>query len=130
MQQYSGDCYQATEEFRGCVDGERTASENLVDWMGLEMSWRTFQRRIDQGQPLIPGLEQYSSAQSFFISFGLKFCDFEIREAMQQMLLKNNHSPKRTRLNGAVRNSATFAQVFNCPTGSAMNHREKCGFIH
>lgn len=36
------------------------------------------------------------------------------------------HSSKEARVNGMVQNSVRFADIFNCPAGSAMNPKDKC----
>ena len=36
------------------------------------------------------------------------------------------HSSKEARVNGMVQNSVRFADIFNCPAGSAMNPQDKC----
>lgn len=54
------------------VDGERTLAENLADNGGLHHAYRAYRRFLARHgpEPTLPGFEDYSAEQLFFIAFG------------------------------------------------------------
>lgn len=54
------------------VAGDRTLVENIADLAGLKISWRALQSIASQRmQPLLPGLQNYTYEQLFFISYAM-----------------------------------------------------------
>ncbi|KAK8772264.1 hypothetical protein V5799_024492 [Amblyomma americanum] len=74
-------------------------------------------RREDRDLRL-PGLEEYSAEQVFFLSA----CHVTCWERGDQHRL----SPECTE---ALRNFEPFAKAFSCPAGSPMNPEQKCAFL-
>lgn len=62
----------------------------------------------------------------FFISFANIWCSNERKEYVKKIILSDEHSPPKFRVNGVVSNSKEFAKAFNCPANSKMNPSAKC----
>jgi predicted metalloendopeptidase len=74
----------------------------------------------------LPGLDNYTPEQLFFISFGRQWCSKTTPERAVRQLHTDVHSPARVRIHGPIQNSPDFAKAFNCPSGSPMNPVKKC----
>ncbi|KAI8083066.1 uncharacterized protein BX664DRAFT_267384 [Halteromyces radiatus] len=115
------------------VKGKQTLGENLADNGGLGEAYMAWKRRYDSDRECkkynnqrLPGLDDLTPNKLFFVNFGRVWCNKMTQERAKQRVLTDEHSPARWRVNGAVQNSQHFAQVFQCPLGSAMNPKEKC----
>ncbi|KAL6445044.1 hypothetical protein ACFW04_002160 [Cataglyphis niger] len=110
--------------------GNQTSGENIADTMGLQASYRAYQRREREcGKPdtVLPGLEEITNDQLYFLSFANIWCEATIDSNTTLMHAKMDvHSTGRLRVIGSVSNSQDFAKAFNCPVGSAMNPERKC----
>jgi len=110
------------------VDGESSLGENLADNGGLARAYEAWQlsmlknpeKAIERNQKL-PGLENFTKDQLFYIAFGQTWCSINTIGILQDV-----HSPGSARVNGVVANSKQFAKAFNCPSNSAMNPENKC----
>ncbi|VDM33089.1 unnamed protein product [Toxocara canis] len=74
----------------------------------------------------LPGLEEYTNDQIFFMSYAQTWCGHSKPEAMIRQILTDPHAPSRFRVNGVVVNQPEFAKAFNCPIGSPMNPKKRC----
>lgn len=115
------------------LNGKLTLAENLADNGGLSESYFAWKQRYDSDRESkvynnvrLPGLEQFSLEQMFFINFGRIWCDKLTLAQYKKQVLTDEHSPRRWRVNGAIQNSRAFSQAFNCPAGSRMNPVKKC----
>ncbi|TGZ57711.1 hypothetical protein DBV15_08331 [Temnothorax longispinosus] len=109
--------------------GNQTAGENIADTMGLEAAFRAYQRRQREcGKPdtVLPGLENLTNDQLFFLSFANLCCEAAKINSTINKAKRDPHSPGRLRIIGSVSNSQDFAEAYNCPVGSAMNPEKKC----
>ncbi|XP_011689428.1 PREDICTED: neprilysin-like [Wasmannia auropunctata] len=107
--------------------GNQTARENIADTMGIEAAFRAYQRRereCGKSDTVLPGLEDLTSDQLFFLSFANLCC--EIDKDIIKSAKSDVHSTGRLRVIGSVSNSQDFAKAYNCPVGSAMNPERKC----
>ncbi|XP_020278403.1 neprilysin-like [Pseudomyrmex gracilis] len=112
--------------------GNQTAGENIADTMGLEATYRAYLRRereCGKSDTVLPGLENVTHSQLFFLSFASVWCE-SIDESKVDLVAQrtkfDSHSIGRLRLIGSLSNSENFAKAFNCPVGSAMNPEKKC----
>ncbi|XP_012534425.1 endothelin-converting enzyme 1 [Monomorium pharaonis] len=108
--------------------GNQTIGENIADTMGLEATFRAYRRREREcGKPniVLPGLEDFTSDQLFFLSFAFLSCEVQLDSTISMAKL-DSHSTERLRVIGSVSNSQDFAEAYNCPVGSAMNPKRKC----
>ncbi|XP_063974174.1 neprilysin-1-like [Diachasmimorpha longicaudata] len=109
--------------------GRRTRGENIADTTGLHSvfeAYRKLRKRTGRPDEKIPGFEEYTDDQMFFISFGSTWCGVQRPEFAKMMAEGDSHSPGRLRVIGAVSNTNDFAKAFQCPKGSAMNPEDKC----
>jgi predicted metalloendopeptidase len=74
----------------------------------------------------LPGLEQYTPEQLFFISYGNIWCGKQTTQSLKQQILNGPHSPERYRVLGTLSNSVDFSRHFKCSKDSAMNRPNKC----
>ena len=99
------------------IDGELTLSENIADTGGLSATYTAWQARNaktpDQG---LPGLEEYTTAQLFYLAFGNVWCGSTLPAQALALLYSDPHSPGDVRISGTVSNQAGFREAFNCPS--------------
>ncbi|ORX49389.1 zincin [Hesseltinella vesiculosa] len=115
------------------VKGKQTLGENIADNGGIGESFSAWKKRYDS-DPLsekynnqhLPGLDNFTPEQLFFINFGRIWCGKTTPERAKQRVLIDVHSPGKYRTIGSVQNSKHFAEVFQCPVGSPMNPAKKC----
>ncbi|KAI8379641.1 uncharacterized protein BYT42DRAFT_496200 [Radiomyces spectabilis] len=115
------------------VNGKLTLGENLADNGGLGEAYLAWKQRYDSDRQSkkynnarLPGLDNLTPEQLFFVNFGRIWCSKSTKEQAVQSALTDEHSPPKWRVNGAVQNSKHFANVFQCPVGTAMNPAKKC----
>ncbi|GAA5811019.1 hypothetical protein MFLAVUS_004448 [Mucor flavus] len=115
------------------VNGKFTLGENLADNGGLGEAYIAWKQRYDSDKESkvynnvrLPGLDNLSPEQLFFVNFGRIWCNKATPAQAKKGVLTDEHSPAKWRVNGAVQNSNTFAQVFQCASGSPMNPVDKC----
>jgi endothelin-converting enzyme len=71
----------------------------------------------------LPGLEEYSPEQMFFIQYARGWCG-KPNPNKYERALKDVHSPDKWRIVGVLQNSQDFASAFKCELGSRMNPRK------
>lgn len=102
------------------VNGRLTLGENLADAGGLSAAFNAWKRREEEapGQ-LLPGLQEYSKEQVFFMSYGNVWCG-KTREAEKlKRLYGDPHSPNEARVLLTVANSREFRESFGCKVKEA-----------
>ncbi|XP_043685950.1 endothelin-converting enzyme 1-like isoform X2 [Vespula pensylvanica] len=109
--------------------GNRTRNENIADTMGLEASlgaYRIYEKENKgKSSEVLPGLENLSMEQLFFLSYANTFCEVVSPERLKKYKW-DQHSTGQLRVLGPISNSESFAKSFNCPVGSRMNPKRKC----
>jgi len=110
------------------LDGKNTQGENIADNGGIHESFRAYMKSIETlgEEPALPGLEQFTPEQMFFISFSQVWCEIQTPQSLLGQVLGDPHSPGKFRVIGPVSNSEDFQRSFNCPEGSPMVRPEKC----
>lgn len=113
------------------LNGVNTLGENIADNGGVRESFRAYQNYITnqnggKPEPKLPGLQEYTSEQLFFISFSQTWCEKMTIEKLLDQVLSNPHSPGKYRIIGPCSNSDEFVKAYNCPVGSNMNRKDKC----
>ncbi|CAG8565518.1 11336_t:CDS:10 [Funneliformis mosseae] len=75
---------------------------------------------------LLPGLQNFTREQLFYISFGRVWCSKIRPETAVERVRVDPHSPAIWRVNGVLTNSNHFSETFKCKVGSKMNPVDKC----
>ncbi|KIH67030.1 hypothetical protein ANCDUO_02646 [Ancylostoma duodenale] len=60
------------------------------------------------------------------IVYGLIWCAHVRNDQMITLLVSDNHSPSRDRVNQVLANQPEFAAAFHCNVGTPMNPTERC----
>ena len=109
------------------VNGNLTTGENIADNGGIKMAFEAWKASKPSGARL-PGLPHAAPEQLFFLSFAQVWCGTTRPEKAHQRILTDPHAPHRFRVNGVMRNSAAFADAFQCAVGTPMNppDEERC----
>ncbi|KAF9933943.1 hypothetical protein FBU30_003887 [Linnemannia zychae] len=115
------------------INGQLTLGENIADNGGLKQSYNTWKSRYNSDPTShqfnnlkLPGLENLTPEQLFFISYARPWCSKQRPESAIRQMRTDPHSPAKWRINGAVQNSVYFAEAFNCKAGVPMNPEKKC----
>lgn len=112
------------QSFNGIpVDGAATAIENIADTEGLRIAYNAYMKSVNNNPNLydtiLPGLNM-TGAQQFFLGFTQLGC-FNVDPARVSEVVTSAHVPSPVRVTMLLKNSAEFAQAFNCPANSKMN---------
>ncbi|KAM7290475.1 neprilysin-1-like [Ixodes scapularis] len=116
---------EAKEHLRGV----RTKVENIADNGGIRAAVKALKAIIKEtpaADVKLPGLEQHSSRQLLFISFGNSLCSKYTTRARKQYIKVNSHSLPEFRVNVSLQNCNAFQKAFRCMPGSPMAPKNKC----
>lgn len=111
------------------IDGERTLGENLADNGGLNHAYFAYKNYLRKHgeESKLPGFQEYSTDQMFFIAFGSIWCETADTESIKYQIENDEHCPSWIRVTATLQNSRNFADAFKCPLGSKMNpKRARC----
>ncbi|KAJ1346492.1 Neprilysin-11 [Parelaphostrongylus tenuis] len=110
------------------VNGKLTQGENIADNGGVKEALRAYEKYVTQHgeEPRLPGLQQYTNTQIFFLSYAHFWCGQKKEAAAMQQVTTDEHSPEVFRVTGVLSNLHKFAEAFSCPVGSALNPSHKC----
>lgn len=110
------------------VNGVLTLDENIADIGGLRSSFSGYNDWVRKnGEELrLPGLNNLTTRQLFWLSAANVYCDKSQLDIMKLIIKTDTHSPRRFRLNGSFSNLKEFSETFNCPPDSPMNPDKKC----
>jgi len=126
VKQYSG------YKFHGKnLKGSQTLGENIADNGGIKQAFQAYQnwkKRSKKGipEPPLPGLENFSNEQIFFLGFAQIWCSKFRDEAAFSQINYGVHSPGKFRVIGSLSNFDEFSKAFGCKKGSPMNPDTKC----
>ena len=68
-------------------------------------------------EPRLPGLEQYSMRQVFWMSYAYTWCNNEDPGTIVNLILTDVHAPETCRTNQVLQDLPAFAADFGCRTG-------------
>ncbi|XP_071788612.1 endothelin-converting enzyme homolog isoform X2 [Asterias amurensis] len=111
------------------VNGKLTLGENIADNGGIRLSihaYEMYKNQLKEPEKLLPGLQDMTPEQLFFIGAGQTWCRLATPEQEVLQLLSDPHSPGKYRVIGTFSNTEEFSAAFQCPPGSTMNPEEKC----
>jgi predicted metalloendopeptidase len=116
------------------LNGPTNQGENIADNGGLRQALKAYKAHIQESgaEGSLPGLEQFSWEQIFFLSAASFWCGEQSASYMNMLVETNPHSPNKFRVLGTLRNMDEFAEAFGCKgTTMGMNGmnppcQEKC----
>lgn len=108
-----------------CIDGVNTMEENQADILGAASAYLAYNDYVYEvlngtAEDRLPGLQQYTLDQIYFISYAQQFCENATPMGLQQELIMSHYSPGKERVNAALRNIPFFGRSFNCRRGDFM----------
>ncbi|OKL63157.1 hypothetical protein UA08_01169 [Talaromyces atroroseus] len=99
------------------VNGRLTLGENIADAGGIAASFHAWRKRDgSHADKALPGLENFTKEQLFFISYSTWWCSKTTKEAAVQAIYTDPHAPKPARILGTMANSREFREAFQCQT--------------
>ncbi|XGW10912.1 hypothetical protein V3C99_012426 [Haemonchus contortus] len=119
----SSQCCPVKEGFTRCVDGAATQGQNIADLGGLQAAYKGYLKYMqdrNETEKRLPGLEQYTPKQLFWMSYANTWCSNEGNIARLFQLIANQHAPAACRTNQVVQDIPEFAADFGCQTGEKM----------
>lgn len=108
------------------LDGNITLDENVCDFAGFQQALHAFTSTKPDYDVRLPGLNEFTTEQLFFIQYAQLWCEVTSLES-DQRAVHDNHSPGRFRTLGVTTNSPQFGPTFGCQVNSPMNPERKCG---
>lgn len=110
------------------MNGKSSQGENIADNGGMKSAYFAYKKWIEQNniEPKLPGLQQYSSEQMFWIAAAQTWCSASRDWYTKMAMTVDQHAPSRFRVIGSVTNNHEFANDFNCASGTPMNPVHKC----
>jgi predicted metalloendopeptidase len=110
------------------LNGLNTLGENIADNGGLRGAYDAYQtkvaKKVDAG--LLPGFEDFTLDQLFFISYANNWCSLIRNEKLRQQVLYDPHSPSKYRVNVPLSNFDKFSGAFQCKANSNMLPTTRC----
>uniref|UniRef100_A0A8R1E4N7 Endothelin-converting enzyme 1 n=1 Tax=Caenorhabditis japonica TaxID=281687 RepID=A0A8R1E4N7_CAEJA len=95
--------------------------ENIADHVGLKVAYDAWKANGNKQSERIPGLQQYSQDQLFFLAYTQGWCALRSKTVKLQP-----HMEERIRMLGSLQNSPEFAEAWKCSSESFMNPTDKC----
>jgi predicted metalloendopeptidase len=114
VDQYNG--YVAVDSLH--VNGKLTLGENLADFGGLTVALEAYHRSL-HGKPA-PVIDGYTGDQRFFLAHAHAWRSMIRPELVRLIVLTNEHSPSRFRVNGPLSDMPEFRAAFHCQAGDPM----------
>lgn len=113
-----------TEDRKFCIKGELTLGENIADIAGLKVAYAAYKfvSQLLGRDPPIPGLQNYTNDQLFFIAHARFYCE----RGYSEKVYGDVHSPQEARVEIAYRHVSPFAQAFQCKAASKYFPLKKC----
>ncbi|GJN91329.1 hypothetical protein Rhopal_004350-T1 [Rhodotorula paludigena] len=122
--QYANYSVVGSDGKRHYINSKFTGGEDGADAGGVAQAWTAWQSRRgsdEHANYLLPGLQQYSREQLFFVAYAQGWAMNISPGESQRRIAVDPHSPAKFRVIGPLSNNADFAEAFNCPVGSPMN---------
>ena len=102
------------------LNGRNTLGENIADNGGVREAFEAYEQ-LGLQEPSLPGLQDLTNQQLFFVSYANTWCSVTRSEKLRQNILYDPHSPARYRVNLPLANYDAFSRVWNCSCEAEMN---------
>jgi putative endopeptidase len=100
------------------IDGVTTLGENIADLAGLRVAYDAYKLSLGGKEaPIVDGL---TGDQRFFLAYAAGWKKTCRPETARNMLLTDDHSPEKYRVNGIVRNIDEWYAAFDVKPGDAL----------
>jgi putative endopeptidase len=114
-----GKQYSAFEPLPGLyVKGQQTMGENIADLGGVTLALDAYHASL-QGKPA-PVIDGLTGDQRFFLGWAQAWRGKLSDEALRDQVTTDNHSPRRYRVNGVVRNIDGWYAAFGVKPGDKL----------
>ena len=100
------------------VNGANTVGENIGDLGGLNVANEAYRISL-KGQPA-PVLDGLTGEQRFFLAYAQIWREKYREGALREMVMSNEHSPSRFRVNGPLPNIDDWYRAFNVQPGDKL----------
>lgn len=124
------------EQFNNTVDpqtklnlnGISTQGENIADMGGIQNAYLGYKRFLLRNgvEMQLPGLQQFTPEQLFWITTSQNWCSKYREEAMKLQITRNVHAPSKYRVLLPLKHNKAFADDFKCEANAPMNPVNKC----
>jgi len=117
------------EQIHRNLNGEQTQGENIADNGGIKSSFYAYQNWVKENPHVdkrLPGLNQYSQEQMFFIGYAHGWCAKFTNAYALNRVLTDVHSIPQFRVLGPLSNFVEFDRVFGCTPGQGDSRVNKC----
>ncbi|XP_070382957.1 neprilysin-1-like [Dermacentor albipictus] len=103
------------------LNATSTYVQDIADNAAVQTAFHAY-LASSEGKPKVslPGLENFSPEQLFFLSHASLQCTFESAERNKEIIKKDHRSPTRYRVNVPLMNLEEFSAAFQCAPGSPM----------
>ncbi|XP_065294062.1 membrane metallo-endopeptidase-like 1 isoform X2 [Dermacentor albipictus] len=103
------------------LNADTTIGENIADNAGVRVAYAAHQdASLDFQEVTLPGLENFTSDQLFFVSYALVWCENALPSWNAQKIKTQVHPPNKYRVNVPLKNLEQFTAAFMCKKGSEM----------
>ncbi|XP_046686729.1 neprilysin-like [Homalodisca vitripennis] len=92
-------------------------------------AYKTFLQTRFLKEQSLPGFEDFTAEQLFFISYANIGCGYYRIKKLQSVLTKGNDIIYEYRIIGSLQSLQEFSEVFQCKHGNKMNPEKKCKFL-
>ena len=98
------------------LNGQYEVNENIADSAGLKAAFAAYQRHKEQhgDDPKLPGMEQWTTDQLFFIAYANAWCGGYTLDAIVDMIESDLHAILPFRIVGSLANNKGFKEAFEC----------------
>ncbi|XP_064467662.1 neprilysin-4-like isoform X2 [Ornithodoros turicata] len=124
--------YGSIKESQTCLplNSLNTQGEDVSDNGGLLGAYLTYKRVANNSEKYpdlaLPGLENFTSDQMFFISNAAVLCNSMRTPAMRHRIQYIPHTPSKYRTQVPMSNMPAFSEAFTCENGTTMNPYKRC----
>ncbi|KAH8039924.1 hypothetical protein HPB51_009180 [Rhipicephalus microplus] len=115
------------ERLKVKLNGKKTVGENIADNGGIHQAYHAYRAWARKHKvESLPGLENFTADQLFFISVALTWCNNPRPRRLQHQINSDVHAPSRYRVNVPLSNMEEFSRAFKCAKDSPMYSKRKC----
>nr|XP_039251017.1 neprilysin-like isoform X1 [Styela clava] len=116
-EQYSGYYW---EDAQQNLNGKLTLGENIADNGGIRQAYDAYQtwRQQNDADLLLPGLQEFTQDQLFFLSMAQVWCGVYRPEYATRLAATDSHSPGIYRVIGSLSNFDKFGDAYSCSKGT------------